>query len=181
VSTTRLQPLSLATAGEVRTVERRLGRALSELDARAAVPGARTPEIQLLVQIAGAPVYARFHKGWAKAWRRTDHSTLLWPEALGESDFAALLLPIPARRATLAAGSHPAVVADPVLAVGTGLSPAGLEPLVLAAVTEWIARPGDGFGPRLAPPVVEVMGRRGAIDRRVEGFGQDWPLPAPPA
>jgi hypothetical protein len=31
----------------------------------------------------------------------------------------------------------------------------------------------------LAPPVVEVVGQRSVLERWVEDFGLDWPLPVP--
>jgi hypothetical protein len=173
------QTLSLPTATERRSAERRLSSALSELDRRAVAAGDGALDVQLLVQIAGAPVYRRFRKGWAKAWRREDHSTMLWPESLADDEFAALLLPLPARRPALAAGRHPVLVGDPLLGLGTGMGPGDFDGLALALVTEWAATPGQGFAPRLAPPFVEVLARRGVLDRRIAGFGQDWPLPSP--
>lgn len=175
---TRLQPLSVATAQERRQVHKRLHHALTDLDRRAA-GSSRTPEIQLLVQIAGAPAYARFRSRWTKAWKRSDHSTLLWPDGLGADQCAALLLPLPAGRRALGAVRHPAVVADPVFALGSPAGPADFEYMALAVITEWVATPGEGFSARLAPPVIEAMGRRGALDRWVADFGQDWPLPSP--
>ena len=74
-------------------------------------------------------------------------------------------------------GLPPACVAQPVFSKGTPGRGGDRSDIVLGLVTNWWANPGEGVTALLAPPVVEVIGKRGVVERQVEDFGLEWPLP----
>jgi hypothetical protein len=74
-------------------------------------------------------------------------------------------------------GDHPAVIAEPLFSTGAPPQGGGQNEIVLGLLTTWITEYGEGT--LLAPPVIEVVGRRGPLERRVEDFGLDSPLPRP--
>ena len=121
--------------------------------------------------------YGVFKGRWQRAWQDTGYSTAGWPEKLlHERHIGALLLPIPAGRVGLAVDDHPELVAEPLFSTGVPSEGADQGEITLGVLTTWL--PEYGAGTLLAPPVVEVVGRRGALERRVEDFGLRWDLPA---
>ena len=96
---------------------------------------------------------------------------------IDSDDDAALLLPISAGRVGVAVGKHPRAIASPIFTSGApGRHGGDYTDFVLGLVARWVGNPGEGMTARLAPPVIELVGRRGVLERRVEAFGQEWPL-----
>ena len=85
------------------------------------------------------------------------------------------MLPIPAGRVGLAVGDHPEPVAEPLFSTGVPSEGADQSEIALGVLTTWL--PEYGAGTLLAPPVIEVVGRRGPLERRVEDFRLGWHLP----
>ncbi len=164
-----------------RALRKKLGRALAVLDRRAQHPGCEVADIQLLARVCPAPSYPAWKRDQERTWKRQGgrYSTASWPVQLGENEIAVVLLPLAAGRVGLAAGKHPRAVADPIFSCGALPSGGGHEDIVLALVTSWVSNPGEGHSARLAPPVVEVFQRGSVVERRLVGFGQQWPLRAP--
>ncbi len=139
-------------------------------------------DVQLLCQVCGPEEYPAWKTAWEAAWRkqRASWSTAQWPDAIDRESYGALLLPISAGRVGVAVGKHPRAIASPIFTSGSpGRHGGDYTDLALGLVARWIGNPGDGVTARLAPPVIELVGRRGVLERRVEAFGQEWPLPHP--
>ena len=131
-------------------------------------------EVQPLVQIVRAASYGTFKARRERAWRGAEYSTAGWPKRLLNEQIGALLLPIPAGRVGLAVGEHPSVIAEPLLSTGAPSQGGDHDEIALGLLTTWISTHSEGA--LLAPPVVEVVGRRGPLERRVVDFGLDWHL-----
>lgn len=159
----------------------RLDRGLAELSRRTALPAVQALVIQLLVQVCGPEGYVTWREAREKAWRRQGGlwSAAAWPERLEDAGSGALLLPLAAGRVGLAVGEQPRAVADPVFMAGTAPRNCSFEDLALGLVTTWATNRSDAVTAVLAPPVLEVVSRRGVLERRVLGWGLEWPLPAP--
>jgi hypothetical protein len=139
-------------------------------------------DVQLLGQVCGPAEYAAWKAARETAWRkqRASWSTAQWPDAIESDGYAALLLPISAGRVGVAVAKHPRAIASPIFTSGApGRHGGDYTDLVLGLVVRWLGNPGEGVTTRLAPPVIELVGRRGVLKRRVEAFGQEWPLPHP--
>ncbi len=79
-------------------------------------------------------------------------------------------------RVGAAVGVHPICVAEPIFSKGRP-GPGGQDEIVLGLLTNWCRNAAPGVTALLAPPVVERIGQRGVLDRRVEDFGLTWHLP----
>jgi hypothetical protein len=53
----------------------------------------------------------------------------------------------------------------------------GADDAVLSVLTSWVTDPGFGVTARLAPPIVESVFQGQIVERRIESFDLDWPLP----
>jgi hypothetical protein len=158
-----------------------LERGLHRLSRLAELPEGRALEVQLVVQVCNSESYPAFREARHKAWRREGgvFNTTAWPAHLDRAEYGVLLLPLAAGRPGLAVGRHPEPVADPVFGTGVPQRRAGFEELPLIAITRWVIDPGQKLPALLAPPVLEVVTRRGVLERRLLGWGLDWHLPTP--
>src|SRR3954447_26941206 len=86
------------SARNLTQLRKTLKRALADLGTRAEDPNASVLDIQLVVQVVRMAAYPSFKGGREIAWSGTPYSTATWPEKLRDSEYAALLLPIPAGR-----------------------------------------------------------------------------------
>jgi hypothetical protein len=73
-------------------------------------------------------------------------------------------------------GTHPVCVAGPIFSKGRPGS-GGQDEIVLGLLTNWCRNAARGVTGLLAPPVVDRIGQRGVLDRRVEDFDLTWRLP----
>jgi hypothetical protein len=172
---------AIASDKDRRKLRNEIAHGPKDLEARAADPAASTLDVQLLLQVTGSPVYGTWKAAWTKAWRNqgAKWSTAQWPDTLAADAFATLLLPVPAGRVGLAIGKHPRVLATPIFTSGPAPEQGSYSDLALGLIAQWITNPADGHSARLALPVLEVIARAGVLERRVEDFGHEWPLPAP--
>ena len=166
---------TLDTERDRRDTPRALDNALRDLRRGARWRRGRALDVQPLVQMVRPANYGVFKGRWQRAWRDTENSTAGWTKKLLDEQISALLLPIPAGRVGLAVGDHPELVAEPLLSTGVPSEGADQGEITLGVLTTWL--PEYGAGTLLAPPVIEVVGRRGPLERRVEDFGVDWHLP----
>jgi hypothetical protein len=72
-------------------------------------------------------------------------------------------------------GDHPEPVTEPLFSTGVPSEGADQSESAAGVITTWL--PEYGAGTLLAPPVIEVVGRRGPLERRVEDFRLGWHLP----
>jgi hypothetical protein len=166
---------TLATERDRRDTHRALDNALRDLRRGARWRRGRALEVQPLVQMVRPANYGVFKGRWQRAWRDTEYSTAGWPKKLLDEQLGALLLPIPAGRVGLAVGDHPELVAEPLLSTGVPSEGADQGEITLGVLTTtWL--PEYGAGTLLAPPILELVGRRGPLERRVEDSGLDWHL-----
>jgi hypothetical protein len=162
---------------DVRDLRRALDRALAEQEKRARKRRIEVLDVQLVLQVVRDSGYGSFRAGWTKAWTDEPYSTASWPKKLADSQHGALLLPLPAGRVGNAVGRYPALAAEPIFGTGTPVAGRGVEDLLRGLLVHWISNPADGHAARLAPPVIERIGARGVLERTVERFGVEWPLP----
>jgi len=133
-------------------------------------------EVQPVIQLVRAASYGPWKAQRERAWQRDECTTAGWPKKLDDAEIAALLLPISAGRVGAAVGTHPICIAEPIFSKGRPGS-GGQDEIVLGLLTNWCRNPSAGVTGLLAPPVVERIGQRGVLDRRVEDFGLTWHLP----
>lgn len=153
-----------------------LGRAVRVLAGRPAASDARALDVQVVVQISDAAGYGRWKADRERTWRRQGgrFTTASWPRALTPEGSGAVLLPLPAGRSS-APGREPKAVASPLFTTDTS---GDHEDVVLRTLVRWAAAPGTERPVRLAAPVLEIVRGGRVAERRVVGFGLDWPLQA---
>ena len=152
-----------------------LARSMRALAGRAAGADTRALDVQLVVQVSDAAGYGRWKADRERTWRRHGgrFSTASWPRALSADQSGAVLLPFPPRPSAPAPGREPKVVASPLFTTDTS---GDHEDVVLRMVVRWAADPGTERPVRLAAPVLETVRAGRVANRRVVGFGIDWPL-----
>ena len=113
-------------------------------------------------------------------------STAQWSDAIDLESYPVLLLPMSAGRVgvavavavAVAVDKHPRAIASSIFTSGSPRRHGSdSTDLALGLVARWVGNPGKGVTARLAPPVIELVGRRGVVERRMEALGQEWPLP----
>lgn len=158
---------------------RHLRDGLARLAERVDQPYIEVLQVQLVAQICGSLSFQSWRQARETTWRRQGgrYTTRGWPLWLPADHCAVVLLPLPVGRMSTTARDHPPLLATPVFVHGRLAKVAGYHDALLGLVTKWVANPGFGVSAQLAPPIVETIVRGRILERRVESFGLDWPLP----
>ncbi|MGA2453483.1 MAG: hypothetical protein ABSG93_08185 [Solirubrobacteraceae bacterium] len=153
---------------------------LERLADRVGQPYVNVSQIQLVIQVCGAASFQGWREAHESTWRRQSdkYTTRGWPLQLPAGYCGMVLLPLPAGRVATTARDHPPLLATPMFAHGPLLKRSGYYDAALRLITSWVANPGFGVTARLAPPIIETIALDRIVERRVEPFGVDWPLPA---
>ena len=163
-------------------VQASIGRALQILAARSKAPGYVQHELQPVVQVcASGEHYARWRKDRDRLLRRSSNgwSAAAWPERLGPSEVAIVLLPYPAGRVGPAVAASK-VVYRPAFIDGRAESPEAVILLALQLVRLWLHMTPEQETLMLGPPVLEKI-QRARVQRRslLDCGAAAWPLAAP--
>lgn len=159
----------------------RLPHVLHDLRQDATGGGARTRQLQPVVQFCGAARYPSWAREWQTAWHRAGvrDAKVLWPDMLPIDHTAALLVPVPPGRVGLAIGRHPVPQVVPLLAHAHLPADVDATDFALNLLLHWLEGRPPGQPIELGAPVLEYATGGRVERRRLETYGQRWPVRAP--
>jgi hypothetical protein len=171
--------VTIRSSRDRRRMVQRLDHELARLAERVGQPYVTTVQVQPVIQLCNYQSYPSWRQDRETTWRREGgrFSTRTWPSALRIGYCAAVLLPLRAGRVCSTARDHPPLIASPRFTYGPFRGDSGAHDAALALLTSWVGDPGFAVTAQLAPPIMEKIFDRRIVERRIESFGLDWPLP----